>query len=130
MRSVSKHISKKLLYQTQCFSLKINLLLFQDRFYEAVGNRFPSVDYGDVSDRVKLKDELKCQDFEWYLKNVYNPDNKAVMVRQQSPVKVPEQPAAQQRNDNAVKKSGSVLSIINKGRVCVCVYSIYLFSYL
>ena len=124
MRSVSKHISKKLSYQNQCFSLKINLLSFQDRFYEAVGNRFPSVDYGDVSDRVKLKNELKCQDFEWYLKNVYNPDNKALMVRQQSPVKVPEQPAAQQRNNNAVKKSGSVLSIINKGRVCV--YSIYI----
>ncbi|CAH0557198.1 unnamed protein product [Brassicogethes aeneus] len=30
-----------------------------------------SADFGDVSSRIRLRKELKCQDFDWYLKNVY-----------------------------------------------------------
>lgn len=32
---------------------------------------FDKVEYGDITDRVKLRESLKCNDFEWYLKNVY-----------------------------------------------------------
>ncbi|XP_066251295.1 polypeptide N-acetylgalactosaminyltransferase 35A-like isoform X1 [Euwallacea similis] len=30
-----------------------------------------TMDFGDVSSRIQLRRELKCHDFDWYLKNVY-----------------------------------------------------------
>ncbi|KAJ8961296.1 hypothetical protein NQ318_008982 [Aromia moschata] len=30
-----------------------------------------NIDYGDISSRLQLRKELKCHDFDWYLKNVY-----------------------------------------------------------
>ena len=35
------------------------------------GNKFNSSVCGDVSDRLALKKELKCQNFRWFLTNVY-----------------------------------------------------------
>ncbi|KAF7992480.1 hypothetical protein HCN44_004824 [Aphidius gifuensis] len=33
--------------------------------------KISNVDYGDVSDRISLRNKLKCHDFSWYLDNVY-----------------------------------------------------------
>lgn len=30
-----------------------------------------NVEVGDVSDRVALRDKLKCKSFRWYLENIY-----------------------------------------------------------
>jgi len=30
-----------------------------------------SVDIGDITDRVKLRKDLKCKSFRWYLANIY-----------------------------------------------------------
>lgn len=32
---------------------------------------FDAVDYGNITDRLNLRNNLKCKSFKWYLKNVY-----------------------------------------------------------
>ena len=38
------------------------------------------ISYGNVTDRIELRKKLKCQNFQWYLNNIYPdllpPDNK------------------------------------------------------
>lgn len=37
-------------------------------YYERIGNN--TVDYGDITDRLQLRDSLQCKSFQWYLDNV------------------------------------------------------------
>ncbi len=43
---------------------------FKEHYYHAAP-RNRAVPCGDISDRIKLRNDLQCKSFEWYLDNVY-----------------------------------------------------------
>lgn len=48
----------------------LTLFRFQNHYFAAVPEA-KYVDYGDISDRIELKNRLNCKPFDWYLQNIY-----------------------------------------------------------
>ncbi|XP_052807246.1 polypeptide N-acetylgalactosaminyltransferase 11-like [Mya arenaria] len=73
----------------------------------------PSVtNYGDISDRVALRERLKCKPFSWYMRNIY-PEQGSVNEHRKEPVYVKQGPV----------KLNKILGCISYMRSYVCILS-------